>query len=84
MRSFVAATLEAEEGLEVFQVASGFEALSVHAVVDGRDRDAVLVEVRNALRDTFGIGHATVQLEGSLLGMHCADRLGDEPGNYGD
>ncbi len=42
MRSFVAATLEAQEGLEVFQVATGFEALKQ---LPGGDFDLVITDI---------------------------------------
>jgi cobalt-zinc-cadmium efflux system protein len=50
--------------LHIWTITSGFEALSVHARVEGRDRAAVLREARALVHDRFGIDHSTVQLEG--------------------
>lgn len=59
--------------LHIWTITSGFEALTVHGRVGrdaaGRDRDAILAEAREMLRERFGIGHATIQLEG---GDGCA------------
>jgi cobalt-zinc-cadmium efflux system protein len=49
--------------LHVWTITSGFDALSVHACVAGRDRDAVLEEARTTLRDRFALDHATIQIE---------------------
>lgn len=49
--------------LHMWTITSGFDALSVHARVAGRDRDQVLREVRELLRRRFGIAHSTVQIE---------------------
>jgi cobalt-zinc-cadmium efflux system protein len=51
--------------LHIWTITSGFEALSVHARVEGRDRALVLREARELVRERFGIGHSTVQLEGA-------------------
>jgi len=50
--------------LHIWTITSGFESLSVHARVTGRDRDAILDDIRDLLRDRFAIEHCTVQLEG--------------------
>ena len=50
--------------LHVWTITSGFESMSVHARVTARDRDQVLAEVRDLVRDRFAISHSTVQLEG--------------------
>lgn len=48
--------------------------LTLHATVrENADHDAVLRAIRRVLRDRFGIGHATVQIENS----HCADSHSD-------
>jgi len=49
--------------LHIWTITSGFEALSVHARVDGRRRPAILLEMREIVRERFGIDHSTVQLE---------------------
>jgi cobalt-zinc-cadmium efflux system protein len=49
--------------LHVWTITSGFDALSAHAQVAARDRDAVLHDVRRALRERFAIRHSTIQLE---------------------
>jgi cobalt-zinc-cadmium efflux system protein len=49
--------------LHVWTITSGFESLSVHARVEGRDRGEVLGEMRRLVHDRFGIEHSTVQLE---------------------
>jgi cobalt-zinc-cadmium efflux system protein len=50
--------------LHIWTITSGFESLSVHARVAERDRDAILRDVRQLLRDRFAIEHSTIQLEG--------------------
>jgi len=49
--------------LHVWTITSGFEALSVHVRVAERDRDDVLGEVRDLVRERFAIEHATIQVE---------------------
>ncbi|MGH9380331.1 MAG: cation diffusion facilitator family transporter [Thermoanaerobaculia bacterium] len=67
----VAAALKAVEGVEdvhdlhLWTITTGFESLSAHARVTGRDRDAALGELRDVLRRRFGIHHSTIQLEGA-------------------
>jgi cobalt-zinc-cadmium efflux system protein len=65
----VQATLAAVDGvvdvhdLHIWTITSGFEALSVHACIEDRDRGEVLDEIRSIARDRFGIEHSTVQIE---------------------
>ena len=50
--------------LHVWSIASGFDCLSAHVVAaDGKERDALLDELRRMLHDRFGIEHITIQLE---------------------
>lgn len=50
--------------LHVWSITSGMVALSAHACVpDGRPVDQVLVDLRHALHERFGIDHMTVQIE---------------------
>ena len=54
--------------LHVWTVTSGFISLSAHVEATGpRDPDDILVELRRLLSRTFGIDHATIQLETSAL-----------------
>jgi cobalt-zinc-cadmium efflux system protein len=52
--------------------------VTLHVTVDDAcDRDAVLDGVHATLARTFGITHATVQVEGeALAARHCSERLG--------
>jgi cobalt-zinc-cadmium efflux system protein len=50
--------------LHVWTITSGFESLSAHAHVSGRDRDAVLSDIRQVMTKQFSIEHCTIQLEG--------------------
>jgi cobalt-zinc-cadmium efflux system protein len=51
--------------LHIWTIASGFHALSVHVVVDGRqDRDCLTWELEELLHHRFGLEHTTVQVEG--------------------
>jgi cobalt-zinc-cadmium efflux system protein len=62
--------------LHVWSITSGMTALSAHVVVDrpGVDRDQVLVRIRDALSERFGIRHATLQLEAEAHGeCYCAE-----------
>lgn len=48
--------------------------LTLHATIrQGADHDTVLRAIRHVLRDRFGIGHGTVQIENSS----CADAHDD-------
>jgi len=49
--------------LHVWTITSGFESLSVHARIEGRDRVEILREMRRVIREQFEIEHSTVQLE---------------------
>ncbi|MEZ5980514.1 MAG: cation diffusion facilitator family transporter [Planctomycetota bacterium] len=49
--------------LHVWTITSGFESLSVHAVVEGREHSDVLRDVRRVARERFGVEHTTVQIE---------------------
>jgi len=50
--------------LHVWSIASGFDCLSAHVVAgDGKERDALLDELRRMLHARFGIDHITIQLE---------------------
>jgi len=61
--------------LHVWTITSGFDALSVHACVEGRDRDRVLGELQTVLRERFSLQHATIQIEsGAACATACADR----------
>lgn len=50
--------------LHVWTITSGFDSLSAHARVSGRDRDAVLGDIRQVVANKFAIDHCTIQLEG--------------------
>lgn len=59
--------------LHIWTITSGFDALSVHARVEGdRPRGAVLEELRELLRQRFSIHHSTIQLEEGQ-GCGCED-----------
>ena len=49
--------------LHVWTITSGFESLSVHARIEGRDRVEILRKMRRVIRERFEIEHSTVQLE---------------------
>ena len=49
--------------LHVWTITSGFVALSAHVLAEGRPSADVLHDLRVALRDRFGIEHATIQVE---------------------
>lgn len=54
--------------LHVWTVTSGFISLSAHVETDqGRDQHDILVGLRRLLARRFGIEHATIQLESSVL-----------------
>lgn len=65
VRTAIAAVdgVEGVHDLHVWTITSGFESLSVHAQVAGRDRDETLSEVREMVRERFGIAHSTIQIE---------------------
>lgn len=55
--------------LHVWELTSGFPALSAHVLVTaGDDLRARRARLESALRERFGIGHTTLQLD------HAADR----------
>lgn len=50
--------------LHVWTVTSGFGAIAAHVVVsEGADRDLIRRRLELTLRETFGIGHTTLQME---------------------
>jgi cobalt-zinc-cadmium efflux system protein len=50
--------------LHVWTITSGLYAISVHAVINGgNDQEAVRCEMMMILKDTFGLAHATIQIE---------------------
>jgi cobalt-zinc-cadmium efflux system protein len=57
--------------LHIWSLTDARPVVTLHAVVDGNaDPDATLDEIHKSLRELFGIGHATVQLER----VACGDR----------
>jgi len=63
--------VEEVHDLHVWTITSGFESLSVHVrVEEGCDRDEALGEVRDLVRERFGIAHSTIQIE---AGEGCED-----------
>jgi cobalt-zinc-cadmium efflux system protein len=53
-------------------------ALTVHLVVSGRRvEDDELARICNELRDRFGIGHATIQVERGDRGVECDRAKGE-------
>jgi cobalt-zinc-cadmium efflux system protein len=78
----VAAAMQGAQGvaavhdLHIWTIASGLYALSAHVVVGEADlgrNDAILDEVKRGLRERFGIGHTTLQIETTEYG-HTNDR----------
>jgi len=55
--------VEGVHDLHLWTITSGFESLSAHLEVGDHDRDQVLTEVSDLLRDRFDIEHTTLQLE---------------------
>lgn len=53
--------------LHVWTVTSGFVALSAHLIVRSSNRDEILIAASDLLRERFGIGHATLQMEAPAL-----------------
>ena len=49
--------------LHVWTITSGFVAMSGHVLADGRRSSDILRDLRGALRERFGIEHATLQVE---------------------
>lgn len=51
--------------LHIWTIASGLHALSVHVVVNGRqERDCLIGELEDLLKQRFGLEHTTMQAEG--------------------
>jgi len=50
-------------GLHVWNISSGFEAVSAHLLVAEATREEVLWRARELLRERFGIEHSTLQVE---------------------
>lgn len=76
----VKATITAVEGvgqvhdLHIWSITSGLPALSAHVVLQdpGHDPQQVLCAIQQQLRENYGIDHATLQIEASLLeGCGC-------------
>ena len=69
----VQAALAGVEGVEqvhdlhIWTITRGFDSLSAHVRVSGRDRDELLAELRQLIRERFHIEHTTLQLEASDL-----------------
>ncbi len=65
--------------LHVWEVTSGFPALSAHVIVkDGADCHGLRRELETLLHDRFGIDHTTLQVDhegGELLELEVADGL---------
>lgn len=49
--------------LHLWSITSGFDAMSGHVRSNGRPSEEVLHDLRTMLRDRFGIGHVTLQVE---------------------
>ncbi len=60
--------------LHVWSLTDERPVMTLHAVLrEGADRDRVLIEIHSALRNRFGVEHATVQIELSECGENdCA------------
>lgn len=83
VREFLAGLEGVEDvhDVHVWALSSERYALSAHLVVrEGVDSDAVLERSRSALRDRFGIGHATIQIESPsyshAVALDCYDADG--------
>ena len=67
--------------LHVWEVTSGFPALSAHVTVGaGCDTQAHRRELAELLRERFGISHSTLQVEARHEGPLTSSRSGGEPG----
>jgi cobalt-zinc-cadmium efflux system protein len=63
--------------LHVWEVTSGFVALSAHVLVDPTgDCHAVRRELGKVLRDSYGITHATLEVDHARQQAHCDDAHG--------
>ncbi|HLR07787.1 MAG TPA: cation diffusion facilitator family transporter [Bacillota bacterium] len=57
--------------LHVWSITTEFPALSCHIVVDPSvDRDTLLIEANDLIKQTFNIDHCTVQIEGYNTSVH--------------
>jgi cobalt-zinc-cadmium efflux system protein len=56
--------------LHIWTITTGFEALTVHVVAEHRPTDALLADLREMLRERFGLTHTTIQVE---RGGECSD-----------
>src|SRR5207244_8729842 len=68
MRQIEAAMLEVDgvasvHDLHVWTISSGFDAMSAHVRSHGRPSEDVLHDLREMLRQRFGIEHMTLQVE---------------------
>ena len=67
--------------VHVWTITSGMVAFTAHVLIDPSfpgDRDALLREIKDLAHENFGITHATVQLEESVIGCkedHHVDHL---------
>lgn len=67
--------------LHVWAMGSTENAATAHLVLaDQADGAAVLQAATRALREGFGIGHATLQLESANFAAQCAVRHGESTG----
>ncbi|HEX8967990.1 MAG TPA: cation diffusion facilitator family transporter [Chloroflexota bacterium] len=55
--------VESVHDLHVWSITSGFDAMSAHVRANGRPSEDVLHDLRGVLRERFGIGHITLQVE---------------------
>jgi cobalt-zinc-cadmium efflux system protein len=55
--------VESVHDLHIWQITSGFDAMSGHVRANGRPSDDVLHDLRTMLHDRFGIEHLTLQVE---------------------
>lgn len=79
--SAVTAALESIAGvaevhdLHVWNASTSEISLTAHLIVpEGGDHDRVLVGASDMLRERFGIGHTTIQIERAAAGAACAQR----------
>ncbi|MBO8155435.1 MAG: cation transporter [Bacillaceae bacterium] len=60
--------------LHVWSITPDFPAMSCHMVVEpDSDRDQILKEANQMLKEKFHIEHTTIQMEGKELGLHHKD-----------
>jgi cobalt-zinc-cadmium efflux system protein len=65
--------VEEVHDLHVWTITTGFEALTVHVTASERPTDALLADLRQVLRDRFGLTHTTIQIErGGACAHGCA------------